>query len=242
MNREYYKWFSPALNRDMELLVFGHGGTAVLFFPTRTARFYDYEDWHIIESLKGKVEAGHLTLFCVDSIDRESFYCSDCPPSDRIKRHIHYENYILNEVIPLIHNKTPGTAIISAGCSMGAFHAVNIAFRHPWLFQKVVAMSGRFDLTRKMGSFNDLFDGYRDEDIYFNTPNMYIANLEDQNILEQLRKLDIIIAIGQDDAFLENNRHMSRILWDHNISNSLYIWTEEAHKARYWREMVRLYL
>ena len=28
MNREYHKWFSPRLGRDMEMLVFGHGGTA----------------------------------------------------------------------------------------------------------------------------------------------------------------------------------------------------------------------
>ena len=43
MHREYHKQFSQHLQRDMELLIFGHGGRAVLFFPTRMARFYDYE-------------------------------------------------------------------------------------------------------------------------------------------------------------------------------------------------------
>ena len=44
MKREYHKWYSPALGRDMELLVFGHGGARVLAFPTRCGRFYEYEE------------------------------------------------------------------------------------------------------------------------------------------------------------------------------------------------------
>ncbi len=53
MTRKYYKWFSPSLYRHMELLAFGHGGPSVLFFPTRTARFYDYENWKIVQVLAG---------------------------------------------------------------------------------------------------------------------------------------------------------------------------------------------
>ena len=86
MEREYAKWFSPALNKEIELLLFGYSGTPVLFFPTRTARFYDYEDWKIIDALKEKISAGLLQIFCVDSIDIESFYSCN-HPSERIKRH-----------------------------------------------------------------------------------------------------------------------------------------------------------
>jgi esterase/lipase superfamily enzyme len=38
MNREYYKWYSPCLHRDMELLVFGHAGARALVFSTYLAR------------------------------------------------------------------------------------------------------------------------------------------------------------------------------------------------------------
>ncbi len=34
LKRDYRKWGSPALERDMELVVFGEGGTPVLFLPT----------------------------------------------------------------------------------------------------------------------------------------------------------------------------------------------------------------
>jgi esterase/lipase superfamily enzyme len=47
VKREYHKWFSPSLGRDMELLVFGHTGARVLVFPTREGRFYDYENWDL---------------------------------------------------------------------------------------------------------------------------------------------------------------------------------------------------
>jgi hypothetical protein len=32
MNREHHKWHSPSLARDLELLVFGHGGALWSFF------------------------------------------------------------------------------------------------------------------------------------------------------------------------------------------------------------------
>ena len=107
MNREYHKWFSPNLNREMELLVFGHAGDPVLFFPTRTARFYDYEDWQVIEALRRKIESGNIQVSCLDSVDKESFCSKTLPPAERILRHFQYENYILTEVLDLVRKKKP---------------------------------------------------------------------------------------------------------------------------------------
>ena len=44
MNREYHKQYSQELHREMEMLVFGHGGTPLLVFPTSKGRFFEYED------------------------------------------------------------------------------------------------------------------------------------------------------------------------------------------------------
>jgi len=241
MKREYYKWFSPVLQKDMELLVFGHAGAAVLLFPTRTAHFYDYENWGIVEAIRDKIENGYLQLFCVDSIDTESFYAA-IPPADKIKRHLQYEQYILEEVIPFIQQQNHSAYLISAGCSLGGYHAVNIAFRHPTYFNKVVGMSARYDLTLSTHAFPDLFNGYVDEEVYLNMPGMYIPNLTDPVILEQLRKLMINIVVGRQDPFYESNIHLSEALNNHSIPHHLYVWQEEAHRARYWKEMFRLYL
>lgn len=226
----------------MEMLVFGHAGAAVLFFPTRSARFFDYENWGMIASLNDRIEGGHLQLYCLDSIDREALYDTDSSPEEKMNKHLQYERYILEEVRPLIQRENPGAYLISAGCSLGAFHALNIAFKYPHLFNKVLAMSGRYDLTQQMGDFQDLLGGYRNETIYYNSPNQYLSNMEDPGTLNELRKLKIIIAIGRQDAFLENNLQLDTTLWNKQIPHEFYIWDGEAHKPKYWKQMLSLYI
>jgi esterase/lipase superfamily enzyme len=119
-------------------------------------------------------------LFCVDSVDAESLYSVLRPPHERIRRHQQYEQYILQEVLPLSRLKNPEPFMIAHGCSLGAYHAVNIAFRHPHLFGKVVALSGRYDLSSPVAEFRCLFDQYYDNDIYYHTPNHYVPNLHDE--------------------------------------------------------------
>lgn len=242
MRREYHRWFSPHLSRDMELLIFGHGGARVLVFPTRCGRFYDYENWGFVATLREKIEQGWLQLFCVDSIDAESLYCFWAPPADRIRRHIQYEQYLLHEVLPLMWHRNPTPFTIAHGCSLGAYHAVNLALRHPWHFDKVLALSGRYDLTEQIGSFRGLFDGHYNDDIYFHTPSHYMANLNDTHVLGWIRRMQITLVIGEEDAFLGNNQHFSAVLWNKGIANALYLWHGEAHKARYWNRMVDLYM
>ncbi|WP_031529100.1 esterase family protein [Dyadobacter crusticola] len=241
MERQYQKWFSPVLDREMEMLVFGTGGTPVIFFPTRAAHFYDLEDWKIIDAMGERINAGEIQVFCVDSIDQESFY-SEKPPRDRILRHLQYERYILNEVVPFIRSKNRSKQLTVAGCSLGAYHAVNIGLKHPTVFTKIVGMSGRYDLTRSLEFFADLFDGYVDEDIYFNMPNHFVPGIRDPKLLKQLRKLDLTIVIGKEDAFLADNEQLSASLNAIGVPHQLIIWEEEAHRPRYWRQMVKLYL
>ena len=242
MNRAYHKWFSEVLQRDMELLVFGHAGKAVLFFPTRMARFYDYENWGVISGVKERLLNGELQLFCVDSIDSESFYNKAIEAPDRINRHLKYERYILNEVVPFMLAQNKGTEVEVAGCSMGAYHAMNIALRHPQVFKKVVSMSGRYDLTVQLENYDDLFDGFRNQNIFLNTPQQYIADLDDFQNLNAIRQMEIIITIGKEDPFLPGNGEFSRTLEEKEITHQIYFWEGNAHLPRFWRQMVQLYL
>ena len=242
MKREYHKWYSPNLEKEMELLVFGHSGAKVLFFPPRMGRFYDYENWQVVDSLSDKINNGYIQVYCVDSVDIESFYNNFSHPGYRIFRHSQYEKYIIDEVVPLANKINPNSGLISAGCSLGAYHAINIAMRHPHLFCKVVGMSGRYDLTESKGYFQDLLSGYHDENVYFNMPNQYLKNLTDPKIIEELCRMDIILAIGKEDLFLASNFLLSAILREKNISHKLYEWDKEAHKACYWRDMVQIYI
>lgn len=242
MNREYHKWWSDKLQRDMELLIFGHAGAKVLVFPTRDGRFYEYEKLGMVAALKHKIEQGHLQLYCIDAIYTESFYCWWAHPSERIKRHIAFEDYVLNEVLPFMHAHNPHECVISHGLSLGAFHAANIAFRHPHLFKKLVAFSGRYDLTLSVECFNDLLDGFYDENVYFHTPNHFLPNLTCEMLLDKLREMDIIFVIGKEDPFLENNQRLSAILREKGIKHQLLLWDNRAHSGYYWRRMAPLYI
>src|ERR1700679_139168 len=83
MNREYHKWHSANLNRDMELLVFGHSGARVLVFPTSCGRFYDWENREMVKTLSHHIDQGLIQLFCVDSVDAESWWNMDAHPKDK---------------------------------------------------------------------------------------------------------------------------------------------------------------
>ena len=91
MNREYHRWYSPSLERDMELLVFGHAGARVLAFPTSMGRFFQWEDSGMISALSEQLENGQLQVFCVDSVDSESWYAKERPQAERAWRHVLYD-------------------------------------------------------------------------------------------------------------------------------------------------------
>ncbi len=226
----------------MELLIFGHAGAKTLVLPTREGRFYDYENWNLVAALAEPIEAGLLQLFCVDSVDNESFYCRCASPQARIWRHRQYEAYLLGEVIPLMRSRAQNPFLVAHGCSIGAYHAMTLALRHPGLFGKVVALSGRYDLTRQFGIFPDLFDGYYDEDIYFQMPTHFLPQLNDGTKLEAIRRMEITLAVGEDDPFRTSTEQLSDQLREKGVWHSLAIWPGEAHRARFWRQMVRCYL
>src|SRR3974390_2871500 len=102
MNREYPKWHSPRLGRDMELLAFGHAGFPVVVFPTSGGRFYEYEDRGMVGGLAPKIEGGELQGICVDSVDQESWYNKWVPPADRLHRQNAYDAYLSLEVAPFV--------------------------------------------------------------------------------------------------------------------------------------------
>jgi esterase/lipase superfamily enzyme len=235
MNREYHRWHSPSLNRDMELLVFGHGGARVLVFPTSMGRFFEWEDRGMMETLGEQINNGWLQLFCVDSVDSESWYCWWAHPSGRAFRHQQYDSYLYNEVLPLTESKNNNPYLITVGASFGAYHAMNFGLRHPEKVSRILAMSGLFNIKRMIG-------GYSDDNVYFNNPVDFIANEQDHNRLEMLRRQDIIIATGIEDRLIESAREMSGILWGKGIGNALREWDGWSHDWQYWQRMVQTYI
>lgn len=236
MNREYHKTRSSRLGRDMEMLVFGHGGLPAIVFPTSGGRFYEFEDHGMIDALAGKIDSGQLQVFCVDSINDESWYNRTAHPRLRIARHMQYEEYILDEVVRLVRHKNANPRLVGAGCSFGGYHAVNIALRHPEIFTGFVSMSGAFDLS-------GFLRGYYDQDCYYHLPAHYIPRLEDAWYLERFRRNTYVLATGWDDKCLAENQNFDRILSEKSISHQFYVWqAQNSHDWPTWQRMAQLYL
>ncbi len=235
MNREYHRWYSPSLGRDMELLIFGHSGARAVVFPTSKGRYYEWEDRGMMNTVGDQLENGSLQMICLDSVDEESWYARWKHPGARAWRQVEYENYLLNEVLPLTWQKNPNPFLITLGASFGAYHAVNIALRHPHLFSRTIGMSGIYDISQWT-------DGYSNDTVYYNNPVSYIPNEQDWGRLEALRRQDIIIAVGRDDSLRYSSDQLSTALWNKGVGNALRLWDGWAHDWPWWHQMVRLYI
>lgn len=235
MHREYHRWHSPALGRDMELLTFGHAGARVLVFPTSLGKFYEWEDRGMIAELAMHIDQGWLQLFCLDSIDAESWYARDQHPGQRAWRHLQYERYILDEVLPLTRQMNASPFLIATGASFGAYHAVNLAFRHPHVVNRVIGMSGMYDIKEMTG-------GFEDHNVYISNPSHYMVDLTDPGHLQAIRRQNIILATGADDPHRANNEHLSRVLWNRGIWHAFRLWDGWSHDWPYWRQMIRTYI
>lgn len=234
MNRVYHRWYSPSLGRDMELLEFGHAGARVIAFPTSQGRFFEWEDRGMIDTLREHLERGWIQMFCVDSVDSESWYNEWVHPAVRAARHAQYDRYLLTEVLPLTQ-RNPNPFLMTTGASFGAYHAANFAFRYPFLVQRIIGLSGLYDVSRWA-------DGYSDDNVYFNNPMAYIPNEYESGRLDALRHMDIILVTGHDDRFRQQNEDFSGVLWNKGIGNALRIWDGWAHDWPWWRQMLPLYI
>ena len=235
MNREYHRWHSPSLGRDMGLLVFGHAGARVLAFPTSQGRFYQWEDFGLVGALSEHLERGWVQLYCVDSVDGESWYARQLSPQERGRRNTQYDAYLAAEVLPFSAQRNPNPFVISTGPSFGAYHAANFAFRHPQLVNRVIGMSGLYDIRR-------FANGQSDGEIYFHNPMAYIANEHDPERLDALHRQDIILAIGRTDPSCASNEQLSDVLWGKGIWHALRIWDGWAHDWPYWHQMIQRYI
>jgi esterase/lipase superfamily enzyme len=236
MNREFHKWYSGRLHRDMEMLIFGHAGTPTVVFPTSQGRFYEYEDRGMVGTLAHKLEHGQLQLFCVDSVDSESWYNRGVHPRQRVERHMTYEAYLLHEVLPLIRQKNANLNLAVTGCSFGGYHAVNFALRHPDVVNYCYSMSGAFDTKQFM-------DGYYDNDVYFNSPHDFVKNMGDPWYLDRYRRNWYVLATSHWDFCWHENEMLAADMRGKGMNQSIDVWRDDMpHDWPLWHRMAAQYL
>lgn len=239
MFREIKKWYSPNLNKDMEIAVYGHYGFALLMFPTAGADFLEYERFQMIDSIQPFIDSGKCKVFSINSINNESWLNKQMYPPHKSLRHGQYNQYVVGEVAPFIFDHCKGNVpIITTGASLGAYHAANTFFRRPDIFRGTIAMSGVYDLK-------EYSDGYYDQHVYFNSPVEYLPNATDETYLNQMRNnLGIVIASGQGEYEDPSaSVRLSNILNSKGIRHWLDLWGYDVkHDWSTWRNMLPYFL
>lgn len=235
MTIEITSWYSNALNTQMPIATYGHYGFALLLIPTAAADFLEYERFQLIQALEPFINAGKIKVFSINSMNRESWMNHEMLPEHKAIRHNQFNEYVFNEVIPFIKNKTSQeTMIYTCGASFGALHAMNLFLKRPDLINGVISMSGVYDLTTYT-------NGFWDEQVYFNSPVHYISNLTDENYLTKLRSANHIYIYAGSGAYEdpEASKHFSSILFDKGIWNNLEIWGNDIpHEWSTWQKML----
>jgi esterase/lipase superfamily enzyme len=231
MDREYTHRWSRALDREMELLKFGYTGQPLLAFPTSGGRFFQWEDFGMVGALAGHLAAGRLQLWCLDSVDAESWYAEDRPPDERVSRHLQYERYVLEELLPQL----PDPPIL-AGTSFGAFHAALFCLRHPDRFRGWIALSGLYDPSR-------FLDGFHSDETYFTNPLAFLPGLTDESYLGPLRTMaPRVVASGSNDPNVTDSVRLAEELQAKGVEVRLDLWPGWQHDWPYWHRMIGEYV
>lgn len=223
------------------LIAYGHYGRPVLVFPSEQGSAGDFEANGMVGAVADLVEEGRAKLYCVDSGDGHSWSDRSIPTEERASRHEDYERWLLDAVVPFIAadcstGDPASLGLVTVGCSLGAYQAVNFALRHAELAPLAIGFSGNYDPT-SWNSWGELGDA-----TYFNNPMSYVANLGGDH-LEWLRKqVSLLLVVGQGPwevhptGSLPGTLDFAELLRAKGIRHELDVWGHDAaHDWPWWR-------
>jgi esterase/lipase superfamily enzyme len=238
--RHIFGWHSPALGMDMPIVSYGYGGHPLLLFPTAAADFLENERFFLIKAIEPAIMQGRVRVFSIESINRYAWMDRQLPVPEKARRQSLYMRYIEDEVVPYIRNAVGdhGARIFTSGASFGAFHAANTLFRRPDLFDGMIAMSGFYDLAP------DYFDGYSDDNCYFNNPTWYVPQMSGAPLDIVRNHCKIILSTGQGAYEAPDaSRRFAAILGAKDIPHWLDVWGYDVdHDWPWWRRMLPYYI
>jgi len=238
MHTEYFKQYSHALERDMEMKRYGHSGRPVVFIPCQDGRFFDFENFKMTDVWSSWLENGQVQVFAIDTMDLETWSNKSGDPRWRIERHEQWMRYITDEVVPFIRHLTGWDKVRSFGCSLGATHAANLFFRFPDLFDGTLALSGIY--TADYG-----FGGYWDEDVYRNSPVDYLAGMPaDHPYVEKYNNGCGIICVGTGPWEIpDTSLRIKQICEEKGIGVWVDVWGDDVfHDWEWWYKQVPYFM
>ena len=166
------RWYSDRVGQEVDLVRWGHWGQPVLIFPTAGGDAEEIERMQLIGALAPLIDRGRIKVYSCDNLAGRAFAANTGSLDYRCWLLNRFQEFVAHEVVPAIRmDCADGEAeVIAAGASLGAFMAVGVACRYPWLFRAAVGMSGSYDLER-------VFEFSGNGDYYFATPLSFLPGV-----------------------------------------------------------------
>jgi esterase/lipase superfamily enzyme len=234
---------TPSGDATGTVAVFGHWGRPLLAFPTEAGNAWEYADNGMVAAVEDLIDAGRVKLYCVDSFDAGTWAAEHLPLEERARRHALYESWIIDAVLPHIRADTGDSVdVMTTGCSLGAFHALNFGFKRADLFPLALCFSGNYDPGTWRGW------GERGDAVYFNNPIEYVANLGGDHLDWLRSRLSLLLVCGQGQwedttGALESTKRMAQVLAAKEIRHELDLWGHDIpHDWPSWQAQLALHL
>ena len=245
MKYEEASWYSPHVNREMRIRIYGHYGVPFICFPCQEKQSDDFASNGMINALKDYIESGKIKLFCVDSNDDETVASTSWDRAHATYMWSQYHFYIVEEVLPFVRFKQGGGECYPylLGCSMGATHAAINFFRRPELFAGFIGLSGNYDA----GYF---FSDYFDSNAYDNSPCHFLDNMDPNHpyiSLYNSKRMIVCIGsgayeylVGYSNYWLKEVTDRKGINVEYNFWDELAIhdWPSWHYEARYFIDRI----
>jgi esterase/lipase superfamily enzyme len=233
------RWYSSRLEQEITLVRWGHWGQPILLFPTAGGDAEEPERMGLIDTIWPLIEAGRIKVYSCDSISGRALAARWGSIEHRCWLLNQFEAYVAHEAVPAIRAdcRDESIEVVAAGASIGAFNAVAVACRYPWLFRSAIGMSGTYDLER-------LLDYQGTTDYYYSAPICFLTGLGESPALDTLRRRFILMAYGQGrwEEPAETWR-MANLLGSRGIPNRVDVWGHTYdHDWPTWHQMLPTYL
>ncbi len=226
------------------MVVYGHFGRPVLVFPSEAGQAWDFENNGMVGAISDLIGAGRVKLYCVDSLDAQTWSDTWVSTEERARRHGAYTRWLGNTVVPFIHaDSSPDVEIITLGASLGAYHAVQFSLQRADLAPLAIGLSGNYDPStwRAWGDSGDA--------AYFANPFAYVPNLNGDHLRWLQERLSILLVVGQGawethpTQSLPTTKAFAQKLWDRGLRCELDLWgTEVSHDWIWWQRQLAHHL
>lgn len=234
----------PGTDHDLGIIRHGHYGRPVLLFPSEGGSARDAAGNGMLGAVADLVDAGRMSLFCVDSIDGATWSDASLRTEERARRYGFYQAWLTQWAVPWIHDQCGGPQdIITAGVSLGAYHAVNFTLQRADLAPLAIGLSGTYDPSTWNG-WGELGDA-----TYFANPAAYVRNMEGGH-LDWIRSrvfLQLVVGQGPFEVHptqsLPHTLALADSLREKGIPHELDVWGHDsAHDWPWWHRQIRHHL